>query len=793
MAGLDALRSDIDVATTIAVAQFRDLFRRNASTRREKALIGIVALFVLPIGLLLVRQAYAVGTMTRSGVDTPVLPVARNVLAPSMVIIAIFGGLGAAQSLARDSVRPLLLTSVPARAIVLGKVLYLLSTWLIPLLSTFILVSAYALGARTPLFILAAILATIPVLAVTMLLGMSLGYLLWLGVNSLGLSESVQRVVTASLSVVIFFGAFTIGILIGRAGGSGVEQLPTGDPRTPIGWYADLFFVGSPFAESIGGQTFLAAGLVVVAIPLLFAVLVRLAPRFWYASPTVDEDEEATSTAVPAFEQTPSELLSRTDDSLLGRSRTLRVTLGSLRSAYRSPDQFVYLFYYLFPVIGGLVSLAIDVPSALPTAGGAGLVVLGVWFAGGVFCLNPVGSEGAMLTQIVLAEAPAATFVHGRLIAGTGVGLALAMPGVVLFSLTAGFVRPATAVVGAVLVAAVVLTSAAVALGLGSVLPKFETVEVFDSVETLAPSRLAGLIHAGLTATLLGAAVAVTALITDLDVLSVPQQVGALAVLALVLGVLTDGSRRYAIARVRDHGKVVARTDRPFAIYASLGLAVLSLMVGQLVALAVVVGLGIDLPIELLLPLLFVIEYGGYALVAIGFLYVTHRGLAYLDLRHPTRTEVGYVAVGLLSSLAIWAVGLTAITELGLPAANHALFEPGEGGDATFLLVLIPLVLLINGPVEELLYRNVIQKYLDERFTGAVAIVVASALFALVHLPAYATAGLGAIAVTLGMLFVISCFWGVLYRNTESLFVPAAIHGLYNATLLAGLYASLVL
>jgi ABC-2 type transport system permease protein len=787
--------ADIAVAVQIARAQFRDLWRRNTSTRRETALVGVLILFILPFAIAVFRQAYVVGTITRNGVDAPVVEFARNLLGPSMVIVAIFGGLGAAQSLARDSVRPLLLTSASTRAIVLGKVLYLLATWLVPLLFSLVTVLAYALGARTPLFIVAAVTALLPVLAVTMLTGMTLGYLLWVGVNRLGLSERIQRLLTASLSVVVFVGAFTLGISLGQtsADAAPADQLPTGDPVTPIGWYADLFFVGSPMAEPLGIRTVVAAAIVLAAIPATFAVLVRLAPAYWYATPPQSGDvDEPGDRAVPEFDRAPSALVGRTDGSLLSRSATLRATAGYLRDASRRPDQFVYLFYYLFPVVGGLVSLAVDVPGALPQAIGVALVVLGVWLAGGVFCLNPIGSEGTMLTQLVLAKRPASTFVHARLLAGASLGLTIAAPGAVLFGLTADFVDPLAGVVGGALVAAVVVTSAALALGIGSVLPTFETIEVFDSVETLAPSRLAGLIHAGLAAALLASSAVTTAALTEPDLLSPPGRLGALAGFLFAAGVLADGSRRYAIARIRDHGRAKIGTDRPFALYAALGLSVLALVVGQLVSLSAVLVLGVDLRVEVLLPVLFVVEYGGYALVALGFLYVTRRGIAYLDIGRPSARDLGYVAGGLLGSLVIWAVGLTAIAELGLPAADHALFEPGEDGAPVLLLALVPLVLLINGPVEELLYRNVIQKYLTERFTAGVAIVVASALFALVHLPAYATAGARAIGVTLGLLFVISCLWGAIYHKTERLFVPAAIHGLYNATLLAGLYLTTV-
>lgn len=790
-------RADFVVGVRIARAQIRDVVRRNASTRREQAILGLIALFGFPVLLFSIQQGYAVGVLTRDGVDAPVVETARNLLVPGLVVLGVFGGLGAAQSLARDSVRPLLLTGAPTRAVVLGKLLYLFATWVLPLGLGLVVTLAYSVGAGTPLFVLAVLVAGLPVLVLALLLGLSLAYLLWLGVELLGLPEWARRIVTASISLVAFLAAFGVGILSGQT--TAVGTLPTGDPVTPLGWYADLLFVGSPMAEPIRVRSVVAGIVVAGAIPLVFGGLVRLAPKYWYATPERAETAD-TSDGVPVFERTPSETIGRisaTDGgsvgSLLAHSRAFRATLGHVRNGSRRPDQYVYLFYYLFPVVAVVLPQAVESPGDLPIALGAATILLGVWFAGGVFCLNPLGVEGAMLSQLVLAAVPAKTFVHGRLLAGLVVGIPFALVGVLLLGAFLPVVTPGVAVVGTVLALGVVVTSAAFALGIGSVLPKFETTEVFDSVETLAPSIIAAIIHGAITLALTIAGLGVTVLI------ALPESTLA-ASERLVLGggfimtvvTLADGSRRYAIARFRDYGRPVARPGRPFTVYFALGLAVLAFILGQAVALGVVLLLGVDVSVGLLVPVLFVVEYLGYALVAVGFVYVTHRGWSYFDFAWPSGRELGYVAGGVVGSLVIWAVGTAAITGLGLPAADHALFDPTDDTDPSLLLLLIPLVLFVNGPVEELLYRNVVQKYLAERFSTLTAVGIASAIFALAHLPAYFTANPAEIGVTLGLLFVVSCLWGAFYAHTRSLVVVSAIHGLYNAVLLGMVYATTV-
>ncbi len=787
---------DIRIGLSIAGADVRDLIRRN-DTRRQRAVIILLGLFILPLWLSFVQQAYIVGVETRTGTNTSVVAVARNILFPAMLIIAVFGGLGAAQSIARDAVRPLVLTSAPTRAIVIGKVVYLLATWLFAVVLMALPVIGYAVGARAPLFLLALVVGLTPLLLLTMATGLTLAYLLWLGIERLGLPETARRLVTASISVIAFLAAFAFGISFGRTTGDGSITLPTDDPLTPLGWYADVLFLGSPLAETPGFQTVVAVVIVLGALPLSFAILTRIAPAYWYATPAISADKPQKRDSAG---QTPSESIGRMG-GLTGSFQTLRVARCYARGAIRRPDQYVFLFYYLFPVAAVLVPVGLSFPEAIPATVGLSLLLLGVWFAGGVFCLNPLGTEGSMLSQLVLARVPAKTFIHARLVAGVALGLLLALVGSVFLIGGIAFAvgtysvsMPAlsASIVGGVLIAAVITTSACFALGLGAALPKFETTEVFDSVEALAPSVFAAVIHGMVTLVLLVGGMLVGIGLTptlgpDIPVAAVFFGV---VVFALTLWMLADGSRRYAIARFRDYGHERAAVDRPFTVYLAAGLGLFSLMLGQAIALGAVFILGISLPIEALLPILFVVEYLGAVIVAVGFLILTRRGLSYLDIRWPSVRDLGVLAVGLLGMFILWASASLVIEGLGLPAAEHSLFETDDGAPE-LLLILIPLVLLVNGPVEELLYRNVIQKYLAERFSTAVAIGITSIIFAVVHVPAYLGTNVFGLGVTLSLLFFLSCVLGLIYAYTRSLVVVSLVHGLYNATLLVVLYLTL--
>ena len=109
------------------------------------------------------------------------------------------------------------------------------------------------------------------------------------------------------------------------------------------------------------------------------------------------------------------------------------------------------------------------------------------------------------------------------------------------------------------------------------------------------------------------------------------------------------------------------------------------------------------------------------------------------------------------------------------------------------LLPMIPLSVLLTGPVEELLYRGVVQTRLKQAFSAAPAVAIAAAVFSVVHVPAYAAGGSldTSLLTTLAVLFVLGGVLGVLYEHTDNLFVPAVAHGVYNAVTFTTIYLEL--
>ncbi|WP_226004357.1 CPBP family intramembrane glutamic endopeptidase [Natrinema salinisoli] len=177
----------------------------------------------------------------------------------------------------------------------------------------------------------------------------------------------------------------------------------------------------------------------------------------------------------------------------------------------------------------------------------------------------------------------------------------------------------------------------------------------------------------------------------------------------------------------------------------------------------------------------------GTVLVTGGYLALTDRDLSFIDVRRPTLRDVAWTVGGLLVLFGTLFVISTLMQSTGVESAEHSTTQRAQD-NPELMLVLVPLAILIIGPFEELLYRNVIQKSLYETFSRPGAVAVASVIFAAVHVLAYATAGLGAVIASLGTIFGLALVLGTIYERTDNLLVPALIHGVYNALLFANLY-----
>lgn len=202
------------------------------------------------------------------------------------------------------------------------------------------------------------------------------------------------------------------------------------------------------------------------------------------------------------------------------------------------------------------------------------------------------------------------------------------------------------------------------------------------------------------------------------------------------------------------------------------------------------------------------------SLLAAGVLIVVlgvEVGWGYIDLELPTRrdslaivaTIIGYavVLVAVTGGVALFSPGVTPAdhqvleptpTETtstpqrdGPPASSPAAPEtpdaPEPGGSDRFLPLFVTAV--IAAPlVEELLFRNGLQKALTGRVGGPVAVLVTSLVFAALHWLSYASSAISALslAIPLTIIFLTSVLLGLAYWKTENLLVPIAVHAAMN-------------
>ncbi|MFC6906888.1 type II CAAX endopeptidase family protein [Halalkalicoccus tibetensis] len=167
----------------------------------------------------------------------------------------------------------------------------------------------------------------------------------------------------------------------------------------------------------------------------------------------------------------------------------------------------------------------------------------------------------------------------------------------------------------------------------------------------------------------------------------------------------------------------------------------------------------------------------GFGSVALFYLLTRNKGVDFLMLSIPDFRDL-LAIVGGVVSLFVVLVGVYLVqTAFGIQSADHGLVKRGMQ-NPELLLILVPLSILLVGPGEELLFRDVIQQLLRFRFGTIIGITIASVIFSVAHVGSLSGEGLVPTLVTYILLSVIL---GVSYEYSENLVVPSMIHRLFNA------------
>lgn len=174
-------------------------------------------------------------------------------------------------------------------------------------------------------------------------------------------------------------------------------------------------------------------------------------------------------------------------------------------------------------------------------------------------------------------------------------------------------------------------------------------------------------------------------------------------------------------------------------------------------------------------------------------LFVT--SLAYLSWRdewsligfgRPTKRDLAAVAGGAIV-LVVAIVALEAVlSQVGLTPDENVAVETGRENPELFLYY-IPIVLLLNSPAEELLFRGVVQGLFRQAYGVVPGILAAGAIFGAIHY--LALAGQGSALAYVGIAVVSGIVLGTLYEYTGNLLVPIVVHAAWNVLVYLNLYA----
>ena len=173
-----------------------------------------------------------------------------------------------------------------------------------------------------------------------------------------------------------------------------------------------------------------------------------------------------------------------------------------------------------------------------------------------------------------------------------------------------------------------------------------------------------------------------------------------------------------------------------------------------------------------------VVQFGGFLLAVLAYLAITDEWELF-RLSRLSRRDAGLVVSVAVALLVFQYAALFGLQLAGLGTAQNQATVPG-GDPVAYYLAMVAVSLLVVGPVEELLFRGVVQGGIRRAFDALPAILIASLLFGLIHLPGVDGSPVEQWAYV-GIVAALGCVLGLLYERTDNVLIPGLAHGLYNA------------
>jgi membrane protease YdiL (CAAX protease family) len=169
-----------------------------------------------------------------------------------------------------------------------------------------------------------------------------------------------------------------------------------------------------------------------------------------------------------------------------------------------------------------------------------------------------------------------------------------------------------------------------------------------------------------------------------------------------------------------------------------------------------------------------------------GLAYLRFRPVRiYYGIRWPTLRDAGWIVGGVVLSVILALLVEIVVIPFGDGGATTISSAASISNPLLIYSIFLIGNLVFIAPIEEFLYRGVIQGRLRESFGPVAAISTTSIGFALGHIPSYWFGGSDIVSVSVGgALLGIAAgglVLGAIYEWTESLLIVTLIHGLLNS------------
>ncbi len=455
-----------------------------AGNRTKLLMMVVVALFMLgpvtAVGLLfLPRLGEAAANGIAADTAVTVTDVVTGATAVVWIFLVIMTVMRTVTTVADVDEPAFLLLSTTVRNAVVGVIateLSLFAIWFLPV--TVLFASAFAYGAGTVLPVIVAPVLIGLVLVTAVPVGFVVG--IWIR-HLITVYEPIARYRTLLFAVfwLVYFGVIATG---------GVETvlqtLFTTLQSSPLGWPGHVLLLGIPGVEpsmvELGGTI---VGTVFV-VGLAVAVAVPSARIHWFSDPARTNDEEVDA------ETSSDRLAGILSGAVPSPVRTVTVT--AIRRTKRAPIRLAYAVYPLFGAVG--FAQQIIESGTIPSFMAVVFCLYVIWAAGVLFTLNPLGDLGPALPAVVTSTLTGREAIRGRILAGSLVGVPLALVVSIAFGVVSplSLERTAALVVGTT---AGAVATPALASGIGTAFPRFGSVKVTNNREAVMPSKTAFLVY----------------------------------------------------------------------------------------------------------------------------------------------------------------------------------------------------------------------------------------------------------------------------------------------------------